>query len=306
MSQAKTTSWIYKFLLLGTIWGSSFLFISFGLDALTPTGIAFWRSAIGALTLLLVLLVLRIKLVRGWSAWVKLWIAGLFMSAMPAVLFGYAQQHVTSALAAILNASTPIFTVIAILIAFRAEKPKPEVLVGLAVGLLGVFVVLGIWNGFGENEPLAIGALILAVTCYGIGSPFLRKYVEPLNLKPEAAVFGQVLTSAITLLPFYLTGALFVGPLGFSSVASMLALGILGTGLAYVMYYRLLAQVGSAIGSAVTYMSPIVGVILGVLLLGEQITWNEPIGAAVILFGAAVAQGRIRLVRIELKRDVKN
>lgn len=306
MSQAKTTSWIYKFLLLGTIWGSSFLFISFGLDALTPTGIAFWRSAIGALTLLLVLLVLRIKLVRGWSAWVKLWIAGLFMSAMPAVLFGYAQQHVTSALAAILNASTPIFTVIAILIAFRAEKPKPEVLVGLAVGLLGVFVVLGIWNGFGENEPLAIGALILAVTCYGIGSPFLRKYVEPLNLKPEAAVFGQVLTSAITLLPFYLTGALFVGPLGFSSVASMLALGILGTGLAYVMYYRLLAQVGSAIGSAVTYMSPIVGVILGVLLLGEQITWNEPIGAAVILFGAAVAQGRIRLGRIELKRDVKN
>ncbi len=306
MSQAKTTSWIYKFLLLGTIWGSSFLFISFGLDALTPTGIAFWRSAIGALTLLLVLLVLRIKLVRGWSAWVKLWIAGLFMSAMPAVLFGYAQQHVTSALAAILNASTPIFTVIAILIAFRAEKPKPEVLVGLAVGLLGVFVVLGIWNGFGENEPLAIGALILAVTCYGIGSPFLRKYVEPLNLKPEAAVFGQVLTSAITLLPFYLTGALFVGPLGFSSVASMLALGILGTGLAYVMYYRLLAQVGSAIGSAVTYMSPIVGVILGVLLLGEQITWNEPIGAAVILFGAAVAQGRIRLGRIELKRDVNN
>jgi drug/metabolite transporter (DMT)-like permease len=306
MSQAKTTSWIYKFLLLGTIWGSSFLFISFGLDALTPTGIAFWRSAIGALTLLLVLLVLRIKLVRGWSAWVKLWIAGLFMSAMPAVLFGYAQQHVTSALAAILNASTPIFTVIAILIAFRAEKPKPEVLIGLAVGLLGVFVVLGIWNGFGENEPLAIGALILAVTCYGIGSPFLRKYVEPLNLKPEAAVFGQVLTSAITLLPFYLTGALFVGRLDFSSVASMLALGILGTGLAYVMYYRLLAQVGSAIGSAVTYMSPIVGVILGVLLLGEQITWNEPIGAAVILFGAAVAQGRIRLGRIERKRDVKN
>jgi drug/metabolite transporter (DMT)-like permease len=86
----------------------------------------------------------------------------------------------------------------------------------------------------------------------------------------------------------------------------MLALGILGTGLAYVMYYRLLAQVGSAIGSAVTYMSPIVGVILGVLLLGEQITWNEPIGAAVILFGAAVAQGRIRLGRIELKRDVNN
>jgi drug/metabolite transporter (DMT)-like permease len=77
----------------------------------------------------------------------------------------------------------------------------------------------------------------------------------------------------------------------------MLTLGIFGTGLAYVLYYRLLAQVGSAIGSAVTYMSPIVGVILGLLVLGEQITWNEPIGALVVLFGAAVAQGRINLGR---------
>jgi drug/metabolite transporter (DMT)-like permease len=292
MGQPKTTSWIYKFLFLGTIWGSSFLFISYGLDLLTPTGIAFWRSAIGAVTLLIVLLVLRIKFVRGWKVWFKLWIAGLFMSAIPAVLFGFAQQHVTSALAAIINASTPIFTVLAILIAFRAEKPKTTVLVGLGVGLIGVFIVLGIWQGFGDNDPLAIGALILAVTCYGIGSPYLRKYVEPLNLKPEAAVFGQVLTSAITLLPFYLSGALFVGAFNFNSVASMLTLGVLGTGLAYVMYYRLLAQVGSAIGSAVTYMSPIVGVILGLLVLGEQITWNEPVGAFVVLFGAAVAQGR--------------
>lgn len=292
MGQQKTTSWIYKFLFLGTIWGSSFLFISNGLNLLTPTGIAFWRSAIGALTLLIVLLVLRIKFVRGWKVWFKLWIAGLFMSAIPAVLFGFAQQHVTSALAAIINASTPIFTVLAILIAFRAEKPKTTVLVGLGVGLIGVFIVLGIWQGFGDNDPLALGALILAVTCYGIGSPYLRKYVEPLNLKPEAAVFGQILTSAITLLPFYLSGALFVGAFNFNSVASMLTLGVLGTGLAYVMYYRLLAQVGSAIGSAVTYMSPIVGVILGLLVLGEQITWNEPVGAFVVLFGAAVAQGR--------------
>ena len=300
MSQPKTTSWIYKFLLLGTIWGSSFLFISLGLETLSPTGIAFWRTFIGAITLLAVMLIGRIKFVRGWNAWFRIWIAGLFMSAIPAVLFGFAEQHVSSALAAIINSSTPIFTVIAILIAFRAEKPKREVVIGLTVGLLGVFVVLGVWNGFGVNDPLAIGALILAVTCYGIGSPFLRKYVEPLKLKPEAAVFGQVSTSALTLLPFYLFGGLTVGPLTFNSVAAMLALGILGTGLAYVMYYQLLAQVGSAIGSAVTYLSPIVGVILGILLLGETISWNEPVGAAIVLLGAAVAQGRINLRRIKL------
>lgn len=303
MSQPKTTSWIYKFLLLGTIWGSSFLFISLGLETLSPTGIAFWRTLIGALTLLAVMLVGRFKFVRGWNAWFRIWIAGLFMSAIPAVLFGFAEQHVSSALAAIINSSTPIFTVIAILIAFRDEKPKREVVIGLTVGLLGVFVVLGIWNGFGVNDPLAIGALILAVTCYGIGSPFLRKYVEPLKLKPEAAVFGQVSTSALTLLPFYLLGGLTAGPITFNAVASMLALGVLGTGLAYVMYYKLLAQVGSAIGSAVTYLSPIVGVILGILLLGETISWNEPVGAAIVLLGAAVAQGRIKLGGIKLGRN---
>lgn len=297
MGKPKTTSWIYRFLFLGTIWGSSFLFISVGLETLSPTGIAFWRTFIGALTLLVVLLVLRIKFVRGVRAWLKIWVAGLFMSAIPAVLFGFAQQNVTSALAAIINASTPIFTVLAILIAFREEKPKTSVLVGLGVGLIGVFVVLGIWNGFGENDPLAIAALLLAVSCYGIGGPFIRKYVEPLKLKPEATVFGQVSTSALTLLPFYLFGGLTSGPVTLNAVAAMLALGILGTGLAYVMFYQLLAEVGSAIGSAVTYMSPIVGVILGLLVLGEQVTWNEPVGALIVLFGAAVAQGRINLGR---------
>ena len=294
MTTAKTSSWIYKFLFIGLIWGSSFYFISLGLQTLPPVGIAFWRTAIGALTLLVVMLVMRIKFPRGIKTWVMIWVAGLFMSAIPAILFGYAQQHVTSALAAIINASTPIFTVIAILIAFRAEKPKPEVIIGLTVGLVGVFVVLGIWNGFGDNDPLAIGALILAVTCYGIGSPFVRRFIEPMKLQPEAAVFGQVTTSAVTLLPLYAMGALTIGPLTSSSFWGMLALGVLGTGLAYVLYYQLLSTVGSAIASAVTYMSPIVGVGLGVLLLGETITWNEPVGALIVLFGAAVAQGRFK------------
>lgn len=297
MSQTKTTSWIYKYLFIGLIWGSSFYFISLGLQTLPPVGIAFWRTAIGAVTLLVVLLVMRIKFPRGLKTWGLIWIAGLFMSAIPAILFGFAQQHVSSALAAIINSSTPIFTVIAIMIAFRAEKPKPEVVIGLTVGLVGVFIVLGIWNGFGDNDPLAIGALILAVTCYGIGSPFVRRFIEPLKLQPEAAVFGQVTTSAITLLPLYTMGALTIGPLSSSAFWGMMALGVLGTGLAYVLYYQLLATVGSAIASAVTYLSPIIGVGLGVILLGETISWHEPVGAVIVLLGAAVAQGRIKFGR---------
>jgi drug/metabolite transporter (DMT)-like permease len=292
MPIAKTSSWIYRFLFLGLVWGSSFLFISFSLQVLPPVGVAFWRTAIGALTLFVFMIIARVSFVRGTKTWIHLWIAGLFMSAIPAVLFSYAMQDVSSALASIINASTPIFTVLAILIAFRAEKPRLRVIVGLIIGLAGVLVVLGIWQGLGQSDPLSIIALLLAVSCYGIGGPYIRKYVEPLGLRPEAAVFGQTFTSAITLLPIYALGPLAVAPLNVQAIGGILALGILGTGVAYVVFYQLLAQVGSAIGSAVTYFSPVVGVILGVIILNEELHWYEPVGAAVLLFGAAVAQGR--------------
>jgi drug/metabolite transporter (DMT)-like permease len=292
MPIAKTSSWIYRFLFLGLVWGSSFLFISFSLQVLPPVGVAFWRTAIGALTLFVFMIIARVSFVRGTKTWIHLWIAGLFMSAIPAVLFSYAMQDVSSALASIINASTPIFTVLAILIAFRAEKPRLRVIVGLIIGLAGVLVVLGIWQGLGQSDPLSIIALLLAVSCYGIGGPYIRKYVEPLGLRPEAAVFGQTFTSAITLLPIYTLGPLAVAPLNIQAIGGILALGILGTGVAYVVFYQLLAQVGSAIGSAVTYFSPVVGVILGVIILNEELHWYEPVGAAVLLFGAAVAQGR--------------
>jgi drug/metabolite transporter (DMT)-like permease len=221
------------------------------------------------------------------------------MSGVPAALFGYAQQHVSSALASILNASTPIFTVIAIMIAFRDEKPRRHVVVGLLIGLVGVGIVLAVWAGFGVNDPLAIGALVLAVTCYGFGTPFTRKYISTMSIGSESAVFVQVSTSALTMLPLYLTtGPIFVGELTPIPVASMLILGFIGTGFAYVAYYDIIHKVGSAIASSVTYITPLVGVLLGALLLNETITWNQPVGGIVILFGAAIAQGRFNgLVR---------
>jgi drug/metabolite transporter (DMT)-like permease len=293
MTPTKSSNWLLNYIVLGIIWGSSFFFIMLALRTLPPIGIAFWRTAIGAATLAIILVIQKVAVPKSWKQWSLLWVSGLLMSGIPAVLFGYAEQHVSSALASIINASTPVFTVLAILIAFRAEKPRPQVLVGLGVGLIGVFVVLGVWQGFGDNDPLAVGALLLAVTFYGFGSPFVRKFIEPMKLDPKTSVFGQVSTSALTLLPFYLLGPLATGPASFESVTGMLALGVLGTGLAYILFYRLLATVGSPIASAVTYVTPVVGVAIGVAFLQESISWHEPVGALVILIGAAVAQGRL-------------
>ena len=299
MTPQKSPGWVLSFTLLGLIWGSSFLFIKEGLEFLSPFGIAFWRTALGAVVMALIIVIRRHKLPATLKQWALIWVGGLLMSGVPAALFGYAQQHVSSALASILNASTPIFTVIAIMIAFRDEKPKRYVVVGLLIGLVGVGIVLAVWAGFGVNDPLAIGALVLAVTCYGFGTPFTRKYISSMPISSESAVFVQVSTSALTMLPLYLaTGPVFVGELTLLPVASMLILGFVGTGYAYVAYYDIIHKVGSAIASSVTYITPLVGVLLGALLLNETITWNQPVGGIVILLGAAIAQGRFNgLVR---------
>jgi drug/metabolite transporter (DMT)-like permease len=290
---------VLSFTLLGLIWGSSFLFIKEGLEFLSPFGIAFWRTALGAVAMALIVVIRRHKLPATLKQWALIWVGGLLMSGVPAALFGYAQQHVSSALASILNASTPIFTVIAIMIAFRDEKPRRYVVVGLLIGLVGVGIVLAVWAGFGVNDPLAIGALVLAVTCYGFGTPFTRKYISSMPISSESAVFVQVSTSALTMLPLYLaTGPIFVGELTLVPVASMLILGFVGTGYAYVAYYDIIHKVGSAIASSVTYITPLVGVFLGAVLLNETLTWNQPVGGLVILLGAAIAQGRFNgLVR---------
>ena len=278
----------------GLIWGASFLFIELSLTFLTPVGVAFGRTAFGALAMAVAILVFRTKLPTSWEAWKHLTIAGLMMSSIPFVLFSYAQTEVTSALAAIINAVTPITTVIVILIAFRTEKLKPHVIIGIVIGLLGVLVVLGAWQGFDENNPLAIIAMIVAVFLYGIGTPYVRKYVTPLNLATEVSVFGQVGTAALTLLPIYLlTGPLITAVPDLSSVAAIVTLGALGSGVAYLLYYKILDIVGSAIASSVTYITPIIAVLLGVWLLGEELHWYEPVGGLIVILGAAISQGSV-------------
>lgn len=294
MTGGKSKPWVAMYAVAGLIWGGSFLFIELSLSFLTPIGVAFWRTAFGALAMLVAMVIFRSKLPKGLEAWKRLTIAGIFMSSVPFVLFAYAQTEVTSALAAIINAVTPIATVIVMLIAFRTEKLKPHVIAGILIGLLGVLVVLGAWQGFGENNPLAIIAMLVAVTLYGIGTPYVRKYVSPLNLPTEVSVFGQIGTAALTLLPFYLlSGPLITQTPDLSSLLAMITLGALGSGVAYLLYYKILDVVGSAIASSVTYITPVIAVILGVSLLGEQLHWYEPVGGVIVILGAAISQGSV-------------
>ena len=286
--------WVAMYAIAGLICGASFLFIELALTFFTPIGVAFGRTFFGALAMVVAMLIFKSKLPTSFEAWKHLTIAGILMSSIPFVLFAYAQTQVTSALAAIINAVTPITTVIVLLIAFRTEKLKPHVVVGIVIGLLGVLVVLGAWQGFGENNPLAIVAMLIAVILYGIGTPYVRKYVAPLKLATEVSVFGQVGTAALTLLPIYLlSGPLITAVPNVASVGAIVTLGALGSGVAYLLYYKILDVVGSAIASSVTYITPVIAVILGVILLGEKLHWYEPVGGVIVILGAAISQGSV-------------
>ena len=285
-------SWLPAYLALGLVWGCSFIFIKLGLEFLTPFGVAFVRCALGAITLLIVVKLMRINLPKEKSTWYKLWVVAMLLNVAPGILFAYAQLHVTSVLAGIINATTPLATLVVMLIAFREEKLKAEQIYGLILGGLGVMVVLGIWQGLGDNQLTGVIALLVAVTCYGISFPYSKRNIIPLGLKPEAAATTQLIMAAITLLPFYLYDGISQDNYRPANIFAMLALGILGSGFAYIWNFSIIAAAGSSIASSVTYLTPVVAVFVGWLFLGEVIVWHEPVGALLVILGAAVSQGR--------------
>ena len=285
-------SWLPAYIALGVVWGCSFIFIKLGLEFLTPFGVAFVRCALGAITLLIVVKIKKIKLPSDKSTWRKLWILAMLLNVIPGILFAYAEVHVTSVLAGIINATTPLATLIVMLIAFREERLKVEQIIGLIIGAIGVMVVLGIWQGVGENQLTGVIALLIAVTCYGISFPYTVRNIIPLGLKPEAAATTQLVMAAITLFPFYLFDGISQDNYRPASLLAMLALGILGSGVAYIWNFSIIAAAGSSIASSVTYLTPVVAIIVGWVFLGEALSWFEPVGALLVIIGAATSQGR--------------
>ncbi|WP_372592733.1 DMT family transporter [Actinotalea sp.] len=291
-------SWIPGFLLLAVIWGCSFAFIKVGLEALTAFQVASVRLGLGALTLLAISAMTGTRLPRGSRTWGHLLVVGALSCAIPFTLFAYGEQHLTSVLAGLINAATPLATLAVILVAFPEERPTRDRVTGMLVGFLGVLTLTGVWEGFSSGEALGVLALIGAISCYGISYPYARRYLSSGGESPIALATGQVLLGALLTLPMLAwTGTALVAPLTPAVVLSMIALGSLGSGVAYVLNFRIIAAVGSSVASTVTYLTPVVATLLGVLVLHERLHWFEPVGGAVVILGIAVSQGRLRMRR---------
>jgi drug/metabolite transporter (DMT)-like permease len=295
-------AWLPSYLVLALVWGFSFYFIMVGLEVFTPVGVAFSRIAFGAVTLIILSLVTKTPLPPRWS-WKYLFVASVLWVSIPWMLFGFGETRVSSALAGIINGATPLMALVAIVLVFPEEKPTRERMLGLAVGFVGILVVVGIWNTGGADngtsiDLLGVGALILAIACYGVAFPFARRYLtgpnareplEPLALATGLLLWGLVITGPIVAFTGINQAPVTVGPLLAVSV-----LGIFGSGVAYLLNFRVVTEADATTASTVTYITPLVAVIVGALLLNEDITWNQPVGGLLVVLGAAVAQGLLR------------
>jgi drug/metabolite transporter (DMT)-like permease len=287
-----------QFILLGVIWGSSFLFMKVGLGGLSAPQVAWARLVLGALTLGVFVLIRRERLPRSPRVWAHMTVIAVTFCVVPYLLFAWAEQHVSSGLGSIYNATTPIMTAVAAGLLFRVERLSTLQILGIAVGIGGVVVIIGPWHGLSLGEDLAAQlALLGATACYGFSLAYMRRFLSDSGTTALTFSFLNIGIGAVIML--LLTPAVALSPVSLDPaiVVSMLLLGCLGTGVAYIWNQNAVRAWGPTRASTVTYVTPVVGVILGVLLLGERVSWNEPVGALIVFGGILLAQGRVRLRR---------
>lgn len=285
-----------QFAAMGLIWGASFLFMKVALEGVSFGQVAWARLVFGAVTLGVIVLATRVRLPREPIVWLHFTVVAVTYCVIPFLLFAWAEQYVSSSLASIYNAVTPITTAILATAAFRVEKLNRDQVLGVLVGVVGVVVVVGPW----AVDALAGSlwgqlACLGAVTCYGFSFGYIRRFISPRAVSATASAFLNIGLAAVIMV--LLTPVIAWHPITFSwpVLLSLLALGALGTGVVYIWNMNVLRAWGPTATSGVTYVTPVVGVALGILILGEHLTWNEPVGAVIVLAGILLTQQRVRL-----------
>jgi drug/metabolite transporter (DMT)-like permease len=287
-------SWPLRFVLLAVAWGSTFLFIKIGDEALAPLQVSFGRLLVGTAVLLALLAARGERLPAERQTWARLAVAAVLLNVAPFSLFAYGERHVSSVLAGIWNATVPLFTLPVAVLLLADEHAGARRLAGLAIGFAGVLTVLGVWRGLGTTSLAGNLMCLGAAASYGLGFPYTRRYLAHRREGPLSLATAQLIcaTVQIALLTVLFTGA--PRALAAKHVLSILALGAVGTGLTFILNYSLIRDVGATVTSTVAYVMPIVSTVLGVVALGEPVGWYQPVGAVVIVAGAALAQSRER------------
>ncbi|NGN62938.1 DMT family transporter, partial [Streptomyces sp. A7024] len=291
-----SVDWRIRFAVLSLIWGFSFLLIKVGTEGYAPLQVTLGRMVFGTAVLMAALAFKRERLPRTPRLWAHLSVSAFFLNALPFSLFAYAEQTIPSSLAGICNATTPLWGMALSVVALSEDRPTRRKVAGLGIGFAGVLVVLGAWQGFSGHDPAGVLMALGASASYAIGWLYVRRNMAATGHSNLALSGGQLLLGTVQLV--IATAAFTSVPHSYPMVPllAIFALGALGTGVAFLLQYGIVAEVGPTTGTMVTYFVPLIATVAGVALLGEALHWNTPVGAAIILAGAALTQlkGRAR------------
>lgn len=276
-------------LFLASLWGPSFLFIKVAVEDIPPLTLVVGRVGIAAILLYLILRFQGRNLPKFGPLWRHFAVMALVQNALPFALFNWGEQHIDSALAAILNGTTPLFTILLAHIFVSDDRITPAKMVGVLVGFSGLMLLIApSLVGGVQATTWGLIAVTIAAFSYGIAIVYSRLYLR--GTPPLVAPTAQLGLAAFYMLPLAL---IFEQPLQMSAPSwaaggSLFALAVFGTALAFVVFYHIIERVSATYTSMVTYLVPIFGVVLGVLILSEQLHWTAYAGCALILIGVMI------------------
>ncbi|MBM7037168.1 DMT family transporter [Vibrio ulleungensis] len=279
---------------LSILWGGSFFFVGVAVNDLPPLVIVTLRVGIAAMTLWVVAYAMGLRAPSSFRVWGAFFAMGLLNNVMPFLLIVWGQTQIASGLASILNASTPIFTVVVASFLLSDERPTPMKLVGALIGFVGVTLMIGLPALLGGGSLLAQLAIIGAAISYAFAGVYGRRF-KAMGIKPIVLAAGQVTASTLVLLPIALTidGTNSLYTASVESWAAIIGLAVVSTALAYVLYFKILELAGATNVLLVTLLVPVSAILLGWLFLDESLESVHFLGMLIIALGLSVIDGRL-------------
>ncbi len=295
--------WQVKYVGIVLIWGSSFLLMKVGLESFAPVQVAALRILSGALVVTGLLYLGGGRLPLERRAWGHLLVTGLLLAALPFTLFALAETRVSSALAGIGNATSPIVAVVAVLVMLPGERATGRRLAAVLVGFVGVVTIMQPWTAVGRPDLVGFGMALLGGACYGIGWTYNRRFLAGVDLGGLSQPAATLLAGLVLMVPMLLGWAA-IQPEGVSTawaydtggagvhpwlpLLATLLLGVVGTGFAYVIQFDVVRGAGPVVALTITYLIPVVAVLLGVVVLGEHLGPAQLVGFGIVLVAAWV------------------
>jgi len=283
--------WLPAFVLLSAFWGSSFALIKVAVEAgVAPPWVAFGRCAVGAVTLLVICAVTRTPLPPDRSTWGHAAVVAVLANTAPFVLLAYGELHVVSVLAGLLNATTPLMTLLFVPLLVPTERITVRRVAGLLIGFAGVLCVLGVWRGVAGGTITGTLACLGSTACYGATFAYMQRFFAGRSGSAAALSAAQLLCASAELgVVAPALAGLPAWPAGPAAVA-LLALGALGTGWAYVLNLGVVRAAGPTVASTVTYVIPVWSTLIGAVLLAEPVGWNTVAGGVLVVAGVVVTR----------------